>query len=146
MADHPAKISCSVQIQSDYGEWAIVAESERHGQYRQTRLNREFFESSEYQAISLLGEKLRQRVGQNPKVQRGERHTITPNFSASLEWLIKEARRAVTIQRYKGLGEMNADQLWESTMDASRRRLSRVTIEDAVSADEIFSVLMGDEV
>jgi DNA gyrase subunit B len=144
----PVKTTCSVQVQGNDGEgdWAIVVETERHGQYRQTRLNRKFFDSSEYQAISSLGEKLRQRVGQNPIVERGERYTTTTNFAASLEWLIAEARRAVTIQRYKGLGEMNADQLWESTMDASNRRLSRVTIEDAVSADEIFSVLMGDEV
>ena len=124
----------------------MVVESERHGQYRRTKLESRFFDSSEYRAIAALGEEMRRRAGENPLVRRADRETQVNDFAGALDWLLAEARRGLTIQRYKGLGEMDADQLWETTMDAAQRRLSRVTIEDAVSADEVFTVLMGDEV
>ena len=116
----------------DEDGWAVVVESERHGQYRQTRLEGRFFDSSEYRAILSLGEKIRRQVGEAPTIRRAERQVETKNFSTALDWLLAEARRGLTIQRYKGLGEMDADQLWETTMDSEQRRLSRVTIEDAV--------------
>ncbi len=125
---------------------ALVVDSERHGRYRQSRFTGEFFESTEYESLSALGERLRVNVGSAPKVRRGQREQQETGFSGALAWLMKEARRGLSIQRYKGLGEMNPEQLWETTMDASQRRLSQVQIEDAVSADEIFTVLMGDEV
>jgi DNA gyrase subunit B len=125
---------------------ALVVDSERHGRYRQSRFTGEFFESTEYESLSALGERLRVNVGSAPKVRRGQREQQETGFSGALAWLMKEARRGLSIQRYKGLGEMNPDQLWETTMDASQRRLSQVQIEDAVSADEVFTVLMGDEV
>jgi DNA gyrase subunit B len=137
-------------VRTDDGEdetsWAAVVESDRHGQFRQTRLDSRFFDSSEYRAIMALGDEMRRKVGENPTVRRGNHETQVINFAGALDWLLAEARRGLTIQRYKGLGEMDADQLWETTMDATERRLSRVTIEDAVSADEVFTVLMGDEV
>jgi DNA gyrase subunit B len=125
---------------------ALVIDSERHGRYRQSRFTGEFFESTEYESLSALGERLRANVGSAPKVRRGQREQQETGFSGALAWLMKEARRGLSIQRYKGLGEMNPDQLWETTMDASQRRLLQVQIEDAVSADEVFTVLMGDEV
>ena len=131
---------------NDGQEAAIVVESERHGQYQQSRLSAEFFESSEYESLTLLGARLRKEVGAAPLVRRGQREQQEKDFAGVLAWLMSEARRGLYIQRYKGLGEMNPEQLWETTMDVSRRRLSRVHIEDAVSADEIFTTLMGDDV
>jgi DNA gyrase subunit B len=140
------KYSVKIEDGKEEDGWAVVVESERHGQYRRTQLESRFFDSSEYRAIVALGMEMRERAGENPTVQRADRETKVSNFANALDWLLAEARRGLTIQRYKGLGEMDADQLWETTMDAAQRRLSRVTIEDAVSADEVFNVLMGDEV
>lgn len=130
----------------DAGQWSLVVESEHHGQYRQTRLPAEFFDTQEYGSMIALGQRLDALVGSQPTVVRGDKQTAVEDFAGAIEWLMSEARRGLTVQRYKGLGEMNADQLWETTMDASQRTLSRVQIEDTVGADEIFSVLMGDDV
>ena len=109
-------------------------------------LRPEFFSSGEYRAIVELGQQLQGLLGAGAYVQRGERKLEVDSFKAALEWIMDEAKRGQHIQRYKGLGEMNPEQLWETTMNAETRRLLQVRIEDVVAADEVFTTLMGDQV
>lgn len=117
-----------------------------HGISNEYLFNQDFIESSGYRAISSLSDKLRDLFEEGAFVQRGEKQFVVSEFSAVLEWLMKEAKRGLAIQRYKGLGEMNPEQLWDTTMDPETRRMMQVNIEDAVAADMIFTTLMGDEV
>jgi DNA gyrase subunit B len=145
-SDHTVAYEARVQPAETGPGWLLLVELERHGLKRQTRLPGTLFSTTDYQSIAAWGEMLRAKFGGALLVRRGEKETSVHSFDAAIDWLMKEARRSITIQRYKGLGEMNPDQLWETTMDPAQRRLSRVTVEDAVSADQIFQVLMGDEV
>jgi DNA gyrase subunit B len=116
------------------------------GSSTQRFLPREFFESAEYQRIADLGRTLAGLIGEGAHVMRGsDRHDVG-SFKEAMRWLFDQARKGQTIQRYKGLGEMNPGQLWETTIDPSSRRLMQVKIEDAVAADDIFTTLMGDQV
>jgi DNA gyrase subunit B len=117
-----------------------------HGNYVVSSLDNYFIKSSDYAKINQARELLQTIEVSNLIVQRGENSKVVDDFATGLEWLLNEVRRGMNIQRYKGLGEMNASQLWETTMDPSVRRLLKVTVEDAVAADNIFSTLMGDEV
>jgi DNA gyrase subunit B len=117
-----------------------------HGLGATRYLPREFFGTSEYRHIMALAEKLKDLLSEGATVRRGERQAPVDSFAAAVEWLMNEARRGQSIQRYKGLGEMNPDQLWDTTVNPETRRLLQVRIEDAVKADEIFTTLMGDQV
>ena len=117
-----------------------------HGVGNQRIINAEFFSSAEYESIVTLGGQLEGLLQEGAYVQRGERSKPVAFFKEALGWLMDEAKRGQHIQRYKGLGEMNPEQLWETTLDSNARRLLQVQIEDAIAADEIFTTLMGDQV
>lgn len=117
-----------------------------HGSSVVSRVDGDFFSSSDYMAIRALGEQLSSLFSGSITVQRGENSQIVTGFENALDWLMTEARRGQTIQRYKGLGEMNPEQLWETTMDPAARRLLKVSADDDVAAGEVFSMLMGDQV
>jgi DNA gyrase subunit B len=122
-----------------------VTKSE-HGSVISRHLTRDFFDSPEYQRIADLSRTLAGLIGDGAYVKRGEARHVIHSFKEAIGWLFEHAKRGQTIQRYKGLGEMNPEQLWDTTINPETRRLMQVRIEDAVAADEIFTTLMGDEV
>ncbi len=136
---------CSVRSE-EAGTWQLVVARRQHGTVSEDCIGVDFVASREYELMCLLGEHVQGRVGERVNVRRGERSHDADDFGDVIAWLLAEAKRGLTIQRYKGLGEMNPEQLWETTMDIERRRLLRVNVEDGVAADETFTMLMGDQV
>ena len=127
-------------------EWNCTIATVRHGITTNYDISNEFFDSSEYEAIRNLGQSLHGLLGEGAYIQRGDRKQSITAFRQAMDWLMDEAKRGQHIQRYKGLGEMNPEQLWETTLNPETRRLLQVQIEDAIAADEIFTTLMGDQV
>ena len=126
--------------------YQVRIERTRHGNVRMTTIDTEFVHSGDYAQIRQTAEMLRGLIGEGAFVQRGDKRQPVRDFAEAMRWLLAEVERSMTLQRYKGLGEMNPEQLWETTMDVAARRLLRVQIEDGIAADEIFTKLMGDEV
>jgi DNA gyrase subunit B len=126
--------------------YQVRIERTRHGNMRVTAIDSEFVHSGDYAQIRTTAELLRGLIGVGAYVQRGERKQPVKDFAEAMHWLLAEVQKSMVLQRYKGLGEMNPTQLWETTMDPATRRLLRVQIEDGIAADEIFTKLMGDEV
>jgi len=118
----------------------------KHGVKNTLLVPFEFFSSIEYKYITQLSKRLSGLLGEKAYVKRGDKKCSIKNFNEALTWLLEQGKKGVVISRYKGLGEMNPEQLWETTMDPEARRLLKVNIEDAVHADEIFTTLMGDQV
>ena len=118
----------------------------QHGVATTRYLPREFFGTNEYKHIMALAAKTNDLLSEGSFIKRGEKESPVESFAAAVDWLMSEARRGQAIQRYKGLGEMNPDQLWDTTVNPETRRLMQVKIDDAVKADEIFTTLMGDQV
>jgi len=138
--------SFTMSVEETEGVVSIVLERALHGIVTRIPIYKEFFNGSEYKVIRELAAKLDGLLTATAYVARGERKSQAIDFKHVFEWLMAESRRGQSIQRYKGLGEMNPDQLWETTMDPASRRLLQVTIEDAYTANDVFSTLMGDQV
>ncbi len=117
-----------------------------HGAESKYCFGYDFFLSVDYQNIIKLNKVLDGLLEKGAYVQRGDKTFKTESFKDALSWLLEEAKKGQQVQRYKGLGEMNPDQLWETTMDPSVRRMLKVRIDDAIAADAIFTTLMGDNV
>jgi DNA gyrase subunit B len=117
-----------------------------HGLTSEKHIPREFFESAEYLRIAELAQTLNDLMGPGAFIQRGDDRQEVASFKVAMNWLFEQAKKGQSIQRYKGLGEMNASQLWDTTINPETRRLMQVRIEDVVAADDIFTTLMGDAV
>jgi DNA gyrase subunit B len=130
----------------DDKQWAIEVSRRQHGLDHVLVLDQGLFLTPELKLLMRVNQELDGLLAAGAYIQRGERKQEVQRFDAVASWLMREANRGLTISRYKGLGEMNPDQLWETTMDPSARRLMQVRIEDAIGADQIFTTLMGDQV
>lgn len=140
-------INYSAKItQDDEKNLSLIITKQMHGLDHDYVLGSSFFSSTDYQHLSSLGNKLDSLLSEDAYIERGEKQSLVEDFDQVMDWLFTEARKGQNIQRYKGLGEMNPDQLWDTTMNPETRRMLQVRIEDAVAADEVFTMLMGDQV
>jgi len=128
----------------------VKVESPHHGDIKVSVMDADFLLSADYHALVECSQTVGGLVGEGAEIRRGDgdkaRSQQVKDFRGVMRWLLAEAERGVGRQRYKGLGEMNAEQLWETTMDPQVRTLLKVQIEDAIAADQIFTTLMGDDV
>ena len=126
--------------------WDLAVERYQHGNLHRGVVDREFLGSGDYAQIRKAAQLLSGLIGEGALMRRGEKSAPVTRFADAVRWMFNEVERGLTKQRYKGLGEMNPDQLWETTMDPAVRRMLKVQIDDAITADEIFTTLMGDNV
>ena len=146
LADGTRTYRVELRAAGDSHAARVIVHKTEHGTPSHKYLPREFFESAEYQRIADLARTLAGLIGAGAYVTRGSDRQEVGSFKEAMKWLFDQARKGQTIQRYKGLGEMNPEQLWETTINPETRRLMQVRIEDAVAADDIFTTLMGDQV
>ena len=128
------------------GSVSLNISKRQHGMTHESVFDNAFWSSPEFTSIKALADKLESLFGKSIIAKRGEKEFECEEFSQAMEWLLSTAKKGLDVQRYKGLGEMNPDQLWETTMDPQVRRLLKVVIDDDVSSDETFTILMGDQV
>ena len=141
----PSFIIDAVHDESNDGQ-KLRIQKKCHGNISISYIDAKFVQGADYRHILNTADVLRNLLQEDAEVRRGENVRQVTSFKEALDWLLSEIRRTITIQRYKGLGEMNPEQLWETTMDITVRRLLRVQIEDAMAADDVFTTLMGDQV
>jgi DNA gyrase subunit B len=136
-------------IELDYrtsNDFSAVVNKKLHGITKTFVLPSTFFNGKDYQQIAQYANDTAGMFNEGSYMQMGERQQPVNSFKQAFEWMMREIKKGQHIQRYKGLGEMNPEQLWETTLDANNRRLLQVRIEDVIAADEIFTTLMGDVV
>ena len=138
--------SYELTVEASDSGFNVLVDRTLHANVKRHTLGIDFFESAEYNLLGELAAKLDGLIVEGGTIVRGEKSKAVTSFPQSVEWLMNETKRGLSIQRYKGLGEMNAEQLWDTTMDRNTRRMLNVRIEDAVAADEVFTTLMGDQV
>ena len=145
---HDAEVSAEFDTRMD--KHILRVSRMHHGNVKSSVISADFVHGADYEALSLAGQTFRGLVSADAVVRRGEgerqKEAKVSDFREAMSWLLQQAEGAVGRQRYKGLGEMNPSQLWETTMDPAVRRLLRVQIDDALEADRVFTMLMGDEV
>ena len=135
-----------VAFNPEAGTYRLEVNKYVHGNLQCCLVDADFLAGGDYRQISRVSIMLNGLLGSGATVQRGEKSQTVTTFKEALDWLLEEAKHGLNVQRYKGLGEMNPEQLWETTMDPQVRRLLKVQIDDAIAADEIFTTLMGDQV
>jgi len=139
-----SQVEITLETQPDSESIRLKVRRNEHGNWRTTEVEPSFFEGGDYLQLRKTGLVLEGLLGAGARIRRGEREHPVREFKQALDWLLEQAKGGLTLQRYKGLGEMNPEQLWETTMDPTTRRLLRVQIEDGITADEVFTKLMGE--
>jgi DNA gyrase subunit B len=140
------KIVVQAKIDEKTERYVLALSRTQHGIVHHSYIDADFVQSGDYTQIERTARVLQGLLGEGAYIKRGEHMQPVKTFREAIEWVLGEVQRGISTQRYKGLGEMNPEQLWETTMDPKTRRLLRTQIEDAISADEIFTTLMGDQV
>jgi DNA gyrase subunit B len=138
--------SVTLAIDPEHQSYLPVVQLRIRGITEEVSLGHGLFVGAEYQAIAEMSARLDGFLESGAIVRRGEKTHAVERFGEVVQWLLDEARKGVDMQRYKGLGEMNPDQLWKTTMDPEVRRMLQVTVDDAIAADRMFTTLMGDQV
>ena len=148
LSDAVGAATVTVKVEQDevHDAYRLRCVKTRHGNTRETVIDNTFIETGDYEQIVKTALTLNGLILDGADIKRGEKTRAVKTFGEALDWLIAQAKDSMYVQRYKGLGEMNPEQLWETTMDPKVRILHRVQIEDAISADETFQTLMGDDV
>src|SRR5215203_2065497 len=145
---HDAEVAAEFDARMD--KHILRISRRQHGNVKSSVISADFIHGADYEALSTAGKTFRGLVSRDAVVKRGEgerqKEARVGDFREAMAWLLSQAEGAVARQRYKGLGEMNPAQLWETTMDPAVRRLLRVQLDDAIEADRVFTMLMGDEV
>ena len=142
----PQELKIQAHYDNKNERWQVRIERIHHGNQRVSSIDSDLLLSGDYQQIRRTAQMLVGLIGPGAVIRRGEKSFAVTSFADAIKWLLNEVERGITKQRYKGLGEMNPAQLWETTMDPAVRRLLKVQIDDIISADEIFTTLMGDDV